>query len=67
VLAMFYLIKEGQLVSTFNRLGRGMVSAVKLHQSSAFINAADKKEFRIYFPYGVAIALGALAAHWKSW
>ncbi|MGE5418105.1 MAG: prepilin peptidase [Acidobacteriota bacterium] len=67
VLAMFYLIKEGQLQTTFNRLGRGMVNAVKLQQTSAFLNSTNKKEFKIYFPYGVAIALGALAAHWKSW
>lgn len=67
VLAMFYLIKDGQLLSTFNRLGRGMVNAVKLQQGSVFLNSVEKKEFKVYFPYGVAIALGALAAYWKGW
>lgn len=66
-LAVAFLIKEGQLVNTLRRLGRGLLWAVFLGKKEMFLDSADRKEFSVYFPYGVAIAIGALITYFQSW
>lgn len=67
VIAILYLIKEGQLGRTVKRLWRGLKTAFIMQRTSVFLDSTDKQEFEVYFPYGLAIALGALAAYWRSW
>ncbi|MGE5398740.1 MAG: prepilin peptidase [Chitinophagales bacterium] len=67
VVAMIFLMKEGQVKSTLSRLGRGALLAMTLRKGDIALNSAKKEEFSVYFPYGLAIVLGALLAYWRSW
>lgn len=67
VAAFFYLAANGRLLATLKRFVRPIFSAFLPWTSIALTNPRDKKEPELYLPYGVIIALGTLAAYWKSW
>lgn len=65
IIAVILLIKQHRFTDCLARLGRGLL----LFKSGA-VKVSDtfsKKEFSSYFPYGVAIALGVLAAFVRGW
>lgn len=67
VAAFIYLAASGRLLITVKRLVRPLFSAFLPWTSIALPHTRDKEEPRLYLPYGVIIALGTLAAYWKSW
>lgn len=67
VAAFFYLIVNGRLLKTIKRLVRPLFSAFLPWTSVALTGTRDRQEPKLYLPYGVIIALGTLAAYWKSW
>lgn len=61
VIAVILLIINKQLKETFSRLGRG---ALLSHMGAMSISSSlGKKESSIYYPYAVAIGLGALSSY----
>jgi len=66
-MAILYLIKTGQMLEFLQRLGRGAVLALTGGRGQIFLQSVDKKPFAVFFPYGLAIGLGALAAFYKGW
>lgn len=65
VIAIIVLISKRQLQETISRLGNGIFLA-GLGMVS-FSDSLSKEEFSVYYPYGVAIALGALTSCFKGW
>jgi len=65
IIALVFLIMQRRLGETLKRLGHGLVlsrlSMVKLSHS------VNKEEFSVYYPYGVAIALGVLTSYCRGW
>ncbi len=67
VAAFIYLVANNRLLATMKRFVRPIVAAFLPWTPIALANPRDKEEPRLYLPYGVMIALGTLAAYWKSW
>lgn len=67
IIAVFYLLKDGQMGRTLKRLWRGLKLTLLTQEGTYLQESTSKKEFSVYFPYGLAIALGAVAAYWRSW
>jgi len=65
VIAVIILISRKQLKETVSRLGKGVILAGLGIVS--FDNSLRKEEFSVYYPYGVAIALGVLTSNFKGW
>lgn len=65
VIAVIILIRQKRLMATLSRLKHGFMlaqlGAVRFNES------LSKEEFSVYYPYGVAIALGALTSYFKGW
>ncbi len=66
VAALFYLVIRGRLLMTLKNLVRPLLSAVFPWMPVAS-TVKDRQEPKLYLPYGAIIALGTLAAYWKSW
>lgn len=64
VAALIYLVASGRLLRMLKRLLRPVFSAFF---PWLLIDPRDKEESKLYMPYGAIIALGTLAAYWKSW
>ncbi|MDD3364948.1 MAG: prepilin peptidase [Syntrophomonas sp.] len=65
IIAVLLLTNEGRLGETLKRLGRGLVlSGMGIANLSDSVN---KEEFSIYYPYGLAIALGVLTSYGRGW
>lgn len=56
--ALLYLMAEGQLRSTLRRMASGLM---------VNLAAAGQEDFPVFFPYGLAIALGSTAAWFWGW
>lgn len=65
VIAAIILIGQKRLKTTIARLRQ---RAILVHLGMArFNDSLGKEELSIYYPYGVAIALGALTSCFKGW
>jgi len=64
-MAIVLLLIKGQLVATIQRLGRGLLLAGM--GAGSFGDVVSRKEFSIYYPYALAIALGVLTSYFKGW
>lgn len=67
VAALFYLAASGRLLRMIKRLFRPLVAVFFPWVSVTWNDTRDKEEPKLYMPYGLIIALGTLAAYWKSW
>ncbi len=64
-IAVIILISKKQLKETVARLGKGTIlTSLGL---VSYNDSLSKEEFSIYYPYGVAIALGVLTSCFKGW
>ncbi len=64
-IAVILLIIQGRLDETLKRLGNSLVlSGLGIASLSDSVN---KEQFSIYYPYGVAIALGVLTSYCRGW
>lgn len=67
VIAAVLLAKDGRFKESMVRIGRGAVLALVGRRKQVFLGSLDRAPFEMYFPYGLAIAMGAVAAYFKGW
>lgn len=60
LISLYIMIRRKELLSFFKR---AMFSAVLLKETKGSVNILEKRDLAPSFPYGVAIALGALCAY----
>jgi Flp pilus assembly protein protease CpaA len=67
VFAVVMLVAEGQLKQTLKRLWTGILLALGMGRFSVVSQSVGTEPFRVFVPYGVAIAVGSAAACIKGW
>lgn len=65
MIAVVILLYKRQAKETASRLKNGFILASL--RVANFTDSLSKEELSIYYPYGVAIALGVLSSFYKGW
>jgi len=65
LIALIIVIYQRKVKETASRLKQGLLMA-SLGMAS-FSDSLSKEEYSVYYPYGVAIALGVLSSFYKGW
>lgn len=65
VIALIILIYQRKLGQTLARIKNGFIMTIL--RVGNISDSLSKEELSVYFPYGLAIALGALTSYFKGW